>query len=215
MKEASTQTVASLAALTFVTGLIDAASVLGIGHVFVANMTGNVVFIGFSLLGQGSVSLRAGVLAMAGFLSGAVIGGRAMKHPNPNGPRVALLLDVCLLTAAGALAAFRPDSDAHLLILLMAGAMGIRTAVVRVLAIPDLTTTVLTLTLAGIAADSSPAGGQNPRLLRRISAVLTMLVGASTGALLISNAPRYIILVAAALEACATLSLTRSLSNQT
>ena len=51
---------------------------------------------------------------MPGFLSGAVIGGRAMQHPNPNGTRVALLLDVWLLTAAGAFAAFRPDGDAHL-----------------------------------------------------------------------------------------------------
>jgi hypothetical protein len=33
-----------LIALTFVTGLVDAFSYLVLGHVFVANMTGNVVF---------------------------------------------------------------------------------------------------------------------------------------------------------------------------
>ena len=74
----------------------------------------------------------------------------------------------------------------------MAAAMGIRTAVVRHLAIPDMTTTVLTLTLAGIAADSSLAGGKNPRLGRRLLSVLCMLTGAGAGALLISRVPAYV-----------------------
>ena len=43
------QTVAALLTLTFVTGLVDAVSYLRLGHVFVANMTGNVVFLGFSV----------------------------------------------------------------------------------------------------------------------------------------------------------------------
>jgi len=42
--------------------------------------------------------------------------------------------------------------------------MGTRNAAVRKLAIPDLTTTVLTLTISGIGADSSLANGNNPRL---------------------------------------------------
>jgi len=212
MKEASTQTVASLATFTFVTGLIDAASVLGLGHIFVANMTGNVVFIGFSLFGQGAASLHAGLLALASFLSGALIGGRAVRHSKPNGMHAALSLDVGLLGAAGALAAFHPSSDVHVLLALMAGAMGTRTAVVRALAVPDFTTTVLTLTLTGIAADSTLAGGQNPRLKRRLSAVFALVAGAASGALLISHAPRHIVLVAAALEACATLALVHGLS---
>lgn len=37
-------TVAALLLLTFATGLVDAISVLVLGHVFVANMTGNVIF---------------------------------------------------------------------------------------------------------------------------------------------------------------------------
>jgi uncharacterized membrane protein YoaK (UPF0700 family) len=43
------QTVAALLTLTFVTGLVDAVSYLRLGRVFVANMTGNVVFLGFSV----------------------------------------------------------------------------------------------------------------------------------------------------------------------
>jgi uncharacterized membrane protein YoaK (UPF0700 family) len=42
--------------LTFVTGVVDATSYLRLGHVFVANMTGNVVFLGFGLAGAASRS---------------------------------------------------------------------------------------------------------------------------------------------------------------
>lgn len=63
--------------------------------------------------------------------------------------------------------------------------MGLRNATVRRLAVPDMTTTVLTLTLTGLAADSSPAGGDNPRLGRRVASVLPMFGGALLGALLL------------------------------
>ena len=43
-----------LVALTVVTGLVDAFSYLVLGHVFVANMTGNVVFFAFALAGVGA-----------------------------------------------------------------------------------------------------------------------------------------------------------------
>jgi len=71
------------------------------------------------------------------------------------------------------------------LIALTALAMGIRNAAVRKLAIPDLTTTVLTLTITGIGADSSIATGSNPRLARRVEAVVAMFLGAALGAVII------------------------------
>jgi hypothetical protein len=46
-----------LVALTVVTGLVDAFSYLSLGHVFVANMTGNVVFLGFAMAGAGDISI--------------------------------------------------------------------------------------------------------------------------------------------------------------
>jgi hypothetical protein len=48
------QSVASFVALmvlTFITGLVDAVSYIGFGRVFVANMTGNVVLLGFAAAG--------------------------------------------------------------------------------------------------------------------------------------------------------------------
>jgi uncharacterized membrane protein YoaK (UPF0700 family) len=61
-------------------------------------------------------------------------------------------------------------------------AMGLRNAIVRKLAVPDMTTTVLTLTITGLAADSSLAGGDNPRWQRRVAAILAMTLGAFAGA---------------------------------
>ena len=58
-------------ALTFVTGVVDAASYLTLGHVFVANMTGNVVFLGFALAGARGLSSATSLMALASFLAGA------------------------------------------------------------------------------------------------------------------------------------------------
>ena len=41
----------TLLALTFTTGLVDGVSYLGLGHVFTANMTGNIVLLGFGIAG--------------------------------------------------------------------------------------------------------------------------------------------------------------------
>jgi uncharacterized membrane protein YoaK (UPF0700 family) len=41
-------------------------SILTLGRVFVANMTGNVVFIGFALVGIPGFSLSASLFALAG-----------------------------------------------------------------------------------------------------------------------------------------------------
>ena len=71
------------------------------------------------------------------------------------------------------------------LIVLLALAMGLQNAAARLLAIPDLTTTVLTSTLTGLAADSTLAGGNNPRAGRRLLATGAMLLGAAVGALLV------------------------------
>jgi uncharacterized membrane protein YoaK (UPF0700 family) len=70
----------------------------------------------------------------------------------------------------------------YTIIAVLAFAMGIRNTVVRRLAVPDMTTTVLTITLTGLAADSGLAGGHDPHAGRRVAAVLAMLIGAVAGA---------------------------------
>jgi uncharacterized membrane protein YoaK (UPF0700 family) len=73
-------TVVSLLLLTFATGLVDAVSVLVLGHVFVANMTGNVIFLGFWLVPHSGVDVMAAVVAFLCFVAGTVIGGRLARH---------------------------------------------------------------------------------------------------------------------------------------
>ena len=177
--------------LTVVTGLVDAASFLNLGHVFVANMTGNVVFLGFAIAGAKGLSISASVLALASFVAGSVVGGRfgvRFAEQRLQLLRAALALQLAVVVAATAVAALEGDPVDRtvrlVLIALLALAMGVQNATVRRLAVPELTTTVLTMTLTGIGADSTLAGGPGSKLGRRSLAVAAMLVGALIGAVL-------------------------------
>jgi uncharacterized membrane protein YoaK (UPF0700 family) len=181
-----------LLVLTVVTGLVDAVSYLALGHVFVANMTGNVVFLGFALAGAGSLSALASVVSMAAFLLGAVAGGRfATRFTAHRGHLLSSATAVqTLLVAVAVAAAVVSDGRVtpgvrYALIVFLGLAMGLQNAVARRLGVPDLTTTVLTLTLTGLAADSAPAGGKAPRPGRRILSVLAMFLGALVGGRLV------------------------------
>jgi uncharacterized membrane protein YoaK (UPF0700 family) len=180
-----------LLVLTLTTGLIDAASYLGLGHVFTANMTGNIVLLGFGLANAGGLPVVAPLISLGAFLLGAAAGGRLGVGIAKRHERVVLVAvgcEVTLLVLAAIVAAaihVRVGSNsAYAIIALVAVAMGIRNAIVRKLAVPDLTTTVLTLTLTGIAADTTGGPVKTSQSLRRVSAVAAMLLGAFLGALL-------------------------------
>src|SRR5262245_22098942 len=185
-----------LVVLTVTTGLVDAVSVLGLGRVFTANMTGNVVFLGFAAVGVPGFSVARAVMALAGFVVGAMLGGRLGVAMAGMARRrwlltVAVVEAGCFFVAAWVASGYDlvtliPMPTLYALILLTAVAMGLRNATVRRLAVPDLSTTVLTLTLTGIAADSTLAGGRNPRLGRRLGAVLAIFAGSAVGAVLVS-----------------------------
>src|SRR5213078_2219071 len=66
----------ALLVLTGVTGLVDAVSFLGLGHIFTANMTGNNVFLGFAVAGTPGLSIPRSLTSLIAFLVGAAIGGR-------------------------------------------------------------------------------------------------------------------------------------------
>ena len=180
-----------LLVLTIVTGLVDAASFLNLGHVFVANMTGNVVFLGFAIAGAKGLSVAASLVALGSFLVGGVAGGRtANRLPVHHGKLLQAGLAIQLGAVGLALAVAASGGDPitsarrYALIALLAFAMGVQNATVRRLAVPELTTTVLTMTLTGVASDSVLAGGKGSRIGRRSLAVAAMLVGAVIGALL-------------------------------
>src|SRR5215216_566588 len=149
----------ALLVLTFSTGLIDAVSFLGLGRVFTANMTGNIVLLGFGIAGSGGLPLVAPLVSLGAFLVGSAVGGvlaarigdRHAQHvARALGIETALVLTAAIVAAA---ADVRPSSfwgDA--VIALLALGMGVGNATVRRLGVPDLTTTVLTMTLTGLAA---------------------------------------------------------------
>ena len=174
---------------------MDAVSFLSLGRVFTANMTGNIVLLAFATAHVSGLSIARSLTALLAFLVGAILGGRIMARANPDSQirfaAQAFLLEVAFLFVAS-LCAIRYRGDLledsfqpFALIALTALAMGTRNAAVRKLAIPDLTTTVLTLTITGIGADSSLANGNNPRLARRIQSVVAMFLGAALGAIII------------------------------
>jgi uncharacterized membrane protein YoaK (UPF0700 family) len=184
----------TLLVLTFTTGLVDAVSYLGIGHVFTANMTGNVVFLGFGIAGGGGLPVVAPLISLAAFMAGAGGGGVLAVRLAGRHPRNfawALAIEVSLIAAAAVIAAavdVHPnDVSGDTVIALLAIAMGVRNATVRRIAVPDLTTTVLTMTLTGLAADSILFGGSGKGTTRRTAAVLAMLAGALVGALLLKT----------------------------
>ncbi|RAG81945.1 DUF1275 domain-containing protein [Streptacidiphilus pinicola] len=183
--------VLTLVVLTAVSGLVDAVSYLGLGHVFTANMTGNVVVVGFALAGAPGFSAAGSLTSLGAFLVGSVWAGRlAVRLRNgarPRWLRIALLLEAALTGAATVVAfAVGIRHDTQLVLIALLGlAMGLRNGTVRKLAVPDITTTVLTMTLTGIAADSSLAGGPNTRLRRRVLTVVAMIAGAAPGAALV------------------------------
>jgi uncharacterized membrane protein YoaK (UPF0700 family) len=194
-KGTPTPLLVTLLALTTVSGLVDAVCYLGLGRVFTANMTGNVVVFGFAVAGARGFSVTATLTSLAFFVIGAFCAGRAAPWlARDNGVRYRLLLvamgtEACFVAIAALIAAVAATVATgwarYVDIALLAFAMGVRNATVRRLAVPDLTTTVLTMTLTGLAADATFARGeQATAAFRRAAAVVAMLIGAIVGAAL-------------------------------
>src|SRR5690242_13150592 len=143
---------------------------MGLGRVFTANMTGNVVLLGFGFAGAPGISVERSLTSLAAFFLGAIIGGRIAAALAPVssqkwttaafGTQAILLLGATLVSMH-----YRPSAadsiPLYMLIVLMALAMGIRNATVRRIGVEDLTAMVLTTTITGLAAESSLAGGSN------------------------------------------------------
>ena len=211
----------ALLGMTAVTGLVDAVSFLSLGRVFTANMTGNIVLLAFATAHVSGLSIARSSTALLSFLVGAIFGGRIMARASAEAQirfaAQAFLLEVAFLFAASFCGiGYRGNLLEHsfqpfALIALTALAMGTRNAAVRKLAIPDLTTTVLTLTITGIAADSSIANGNNPRLARRVESVVAMFLGAAMGAVIIHYSISAALWLGTAISALCSAALFRSL----
>lgn len=182
--------------LTFTAGLINAVTVLGLGDIFASLMTGNVVFIGLALGGAKDVSAWRSGIAIIASLAGAAIGGRIAARRGGKSLRAWLLpvagVEASLIAGASAVAHLYIHRSTDntmapavlVAIALTSLAMGVRNSTVTELNLPDLKTTVLTLTLSGLAADSKLGGDKAQHATRRAFSVLLIGGGAAAGALL-------------------------------
>ena len=210
-----------LIAMTAVTGLVDAVSYLSLGRIFTANMTGNVVILAFATARVPGLSVRRSGTALVLFLAGAILGGRIMSRASADSQirfaALAFALETAFLLASTLCAiGYRGDLledsfQPFALIAFTALAMGTRNAAARKLAIPDLTTTVLTLTITGLGADSSLAGGSNPRWQRRVGSLLAMFAGAALGAIVVRHTVLAALALAVGLSAVSSAALLLSI----
>jgi uncharacterized membrane protein YoaK (UPF0700 family) len=180
-----------LLVLTGVSGLVDAASYLGLGHVFVANMTGNVVFVGFALAGATNLSLPSSAAAIASFLVGALAAGRLearLKRGHLSLLRIVTTAEALMVLLAIAIGLASPPSTAmanYAVVALLAAGMGVQSATTTRLAIPGFNSTVvLTTMLSTLAAQSRWAGGASAYNGRRVLAIASMFGGGLVGAAL-------------------------------
>jgi uncharacterized membrane protein YoaK (UPF0700 family) len=202
----------SLYCLTFVTGLVDAGSYVAMGHVFTANMTGNIVFLGFAIGGVPGLSIGRSTTALGFGLVGGFLAGKLDSWLGNRRRNIwltaALAIEAVLLIGAMTVSlCFDPRGGQPIstalygIIALTALGMGLRNGTVRRLAVPELTTTVLTLTVAALAFDFSLTPSNNPRRRRRVGSVLMMFFGAFVGVELLKSSLALLLGVSAVLTA--------------
>jgi uncharacterized membrane protein YoaK (UPF0700 family) len=188
---------ASLFAMTAVGGMVDAASFLGLGHVFTGNMTGNVLLLGFAASGTpGSIithlSVAHSLISLGAFVGGAIVGSLLVGPGTWSRYLTGLAAEwVSLGAATLILFATTPRSTgigdapgAAASIALLALAMGTQIAVVRRIGVAEVRTTVVTTSLAGLFIDAAASGGVPARARRRVATLSILFVGALIGALI-------------------------------
>ena len=175
--------------LTFATGLADSISILALGHVFVANMTGNVIFLGFWLAPSTTIDLTAVAVALPTFICTTILSGRLARHfgirtrtwiTTVLATEIVLLVALAILAGTGML--LYQGNSKLVMIGILAMTFGLQHSSARQFGIQELSTTVLTSTIVSLGLDSRLAGGTGERHRLRIGVVATMCAGAFFGA---------------------------------
>ena len=163
-----------LLTLSATTGMVDAASLIGMERAFVANVTGNLAFAALAVVGAPGFALLPCLAALGAFMAGAALATRTgARGVRPGHWLVrAAVIESAVLILAGLLALWLeragalPGRAMLAVIGLTAGAAGFRIAVVRRLGVPGL--------------------GTSPPV--RLGALAMFLVGAAGGAALVLRA---------------------------
>ena len=164
-----------LLVMTLVTGIVDAVSWLGLGRVFTNLQTGNLVVLAFAISGASGFSTTHNIATLVSFFVGALAGGRLIIRLVNERDLILFenMLEASALAVIGVLsfgfnsASGTPEILLYTMIVLLAVAMGLRSAVVKKLSIPDMLTTLPTFTMTGILSDLSSVHGKSPHVLRR------------------------------------------------
>lgn len=182
-----------MVALTFVTGVVDAVGYLGLDRVFTGNMTGNIVILGMGVAGADDLPVLGPAIALACFTIAAWSAGLALRGRAGAGwnLRITALLTVGGLVLAGLAvsAALDPNPGTTgqiVMAMLTAAVMGQQAMVARTLAVPDMTTVVVTSTLASLAGETWTRGWPGALVNRRVAAIVTIFLGAVVGAALLA-----------------------------
>ena len=181
-------TVHLMLALTFAAGVVDATSYLRLGQVFAGNVTGNVIILGMVATGETDLPVLGHFVALTFFALGAVVAGRVLRTAVPGWSRrcTGLLAGVGLVLAAtaGGVAVAGAESGAARAVTasFLALAMGAQAATARHLGVKDVTTVVITTTVAALAADSRFGSARGREAApRRAAAIVLIALGAVTG----------------------------------
>jgi uncharacterized membrane protein YoaK (UPF0700 family) len=189
-----------LVALTVASGAVDAISYFGLGKIFSAFMTGNIVFLGFGIAEIEGPDVIPVLVALSMYALGAYLGlrftSRRAQEPGVWPPAMTVLLGLVAIAEAfflvGWLAtAGHPSAQiAYVFIALLSLAMGIQTAAVRSLGVQGIFTTAGTFTL--VAFVGTFAGSRSRAEMPRLAGVLLgLIVGAVAGGLLFLHVRSY------------------------
>ena len=190
-----------LVGLTVSSGAVDAISFLGLGKVFTAFMTGNVVFLGFGVADAEGPDVLRVLLALAAFAAGVFTGTRLVAPSKgygrwPTGVAftlvAALLLEAAFLVLWAATSGHPGTASGHVLTVVMAIAMGLQSAAILSLGVKGVFTTAATATVMFLMSDLATRSGSPPEERRRLAGVLTgLFAGAVAGSLLFIHARSY------------------------
>lgn len=182
--------------LTFVTGVVDAVGFLALDRVFTGNMTGNIVILGMGVAGSDDLPVLGPAVALASFTTAAFAAGLALRKPRATNPpgwhhRVTLLLALgavalsALTVVAASVGGHTAPAAEIAMAAVTAAVMGSQAVVARAVAVADMTTVVVTSTLASLAGETWTRGGKGVLINRRLGAIVVIFVGALAGALLL------------------------------
>lgn len=184
---------ALLIALTMLAGVVDATSILALDHVFVAAITGNIVFLGLGLSGASGFSIVPPAVAVGGFVVGAIVSARICRRPGGRhrgrAVRDTAITKAVLAVPVTVVVVLAGDQALHadvrlVVTALLAASMGAQLALIRYVTVPDLLTAMVTFTTIGMLTERG-AEHHDPLVLRRGLAVAAFVTGVLAGGLLV------------------------------